>query len=510
MNRLARRQLAQQINTGDTRAALAAMGIDHREVGKMFNRAAQGQRRTAPTPTPDDVDSITVPETPAEFEQAMGDERLMVRIFSNGETGAQFVRNYARTVMDRDQRLGQQVEQLVQATLADWRRELDESGEQPFRRIDLGVPDDYRNIGSPGNAYRGAGLFNPTAMGAAIDREFNGSADYFRAIWHNSQRDASMQARLSRIRNAFSSTVPSEGGFLIPEVLRSELLRVALETSLIRPRARVIPMESLRVPFPAIDETSHASTVYGGITAYWTAEGAALTASSPSFGRVVLEASKLTMYTEVPNELISDSAISFQAFLDQIFPEALGFYEDDAFINGNGVGQPLGILKGGNVISITKETSQVAATIVWNNIIKMFSRMLPNSLGRAIWLASIDTFPELATMALTVGTGGGPVWLSNGVSGPPMTILGRPVYFTEKVPKLGTTGDIAFVDPGMYLIGDRQVMSATSSPHYKFGNDMTAFRITSRVDGRPWMQSAITPKNSGPTLSPTVTIATRA
>ena len=49
-----------------------------------------------------------------------------------------------------------------------------------------------------------------------------------------------------------------------------------------------------------------------------------------------------------------------------------------------------------------------------------------------------------------------------------------------------------------------------SSPHFKFGNDMTAYRIIERVDGRPWLQSAITPKNGGSALSPFVKIATRA
>ena len=55
-------------------------------------------------------------------------------------------------------------------------------------------------------------------------------------------------------------------------------------------------------------------------------------------------------------------------------------------------------------------------------------------------------------MALSVGTGGGPVWIGNyaggqgGMDTPPVSILGRPVFFTEKLPSLGTTGDICFVD----------------------------------------------------------------
>jgi HK97 family phage major capsid protein len=175
------------------------------------------------------------------------------------------------------------------------------------------------------------------------------------------------------------------------------------------------------------------------------------------------------------------------------------------------VGEPLGALTSTNpaIVAVTKETGQATGTIVWENIIKMYARMLPQSLGSAVWVASIDTFPELATMALSVGTGGSAVWLNNGAQGPAVTILGRPVIFTEKTALLGTQGDISFVDFSQYLIGDRQTMSAESSPHYKFGNDMTAFRFIERVDGRPWLQSAITPKNSGNTLSPYVQLGTR-
>lgn len=518
MNRTDRRAFARHLNTHGGVGLLEAAGVDPRDVGHAFNRAAPGQRGGT---TVDDVDAITIPDTPEGLIALLGDQRVMAQIFTGQnreQTAPEFIRKYAQTVLDKDQSIATQVREQVTATLHDWRREMDENGAVPFERIDLGVPTDVRNV--PGPARHGfgsvdvskAGLYNSTAMGAAIDREFpaeSRSGDYFRAIWHNTSRDATGQARIQRIRNAFSSTVPSEGGFLIPEVLRSELLRVTLETAIMRPRARVIPMESLRVPFPAIDSTSNASSVYGGIVGYWTEEGAALTASQASFGRVVLDAKKLTMYTEAPNELISDSAISFQAFIDNIFPEAMGFYEDDAFINGSGVGMPLGVLNGANVISVAAESLQPADTIVWENVLSIFMRMLPSSMGRAVWLANLDTFRELATMALNVGTGGGPVWLTNGASGPPMTILGRPVIFTEKVPKLGDQGDLNFVDPGMYLIGDRQVMSAMSSPHYKFGNDMTAFRIIERVDGRPWMQSAITPKYSAVTLSPTVNIAAR-
>ena len=456
---------------------------------------------TAPTTTLPSGERLTIPTNHDELAEALGDVKKITAVAKQGDLPA-WIEAYARGVAKTDMDIRRQVEDQVHTILAEFAKE--NGVERPdLTPASVVAKGDARNV-----------LHNPRAMGAVLDREFTGptaAADYFATIWHNNaHRTADLQAKLHKIRNAFSSTVPSEGGYLIPESLRSELLRVSLETSIVRPRARVIPMDSLRVPFPAIDSTSNVSSVYGGVVGYWTQEGAALTASQASFGRVVLDAKKLTAYTEVPNELISDSIISFQAFLDQIFPEALGFYEDDAFINGTGVGEPLGYLNGSAAVSVAKESGQPADTIVWQNLIKMYARMLPGSLSRAVWVVPPDAFPELATMSLSVGTGGSAIWLNNGASGPPATILGRPVLISEKVPKLGDAKDVSFVDFGFYLLGDRQVMSAMSSPHYKFGEDETAYRIIERCDGRPWLQSAITPKNNGATLSPIVTLAERA
>ena len=461
------------------------------------------------------ADGVAIPSTPEEFAEFLTDEGRVVALFgpdSDPQARVDWFNAYNDKI-NKAGNISKAVTEEVTASVTEWLKEYADKNERP----DLGeVAGDISSEvvrrlqpGKAGGAEKSA-TYNPKAMGAGIDDMFEDSADYFKTIWHRTDPSDAVREKRTQVHNAFSESVPSEGGFLVPERLRSELLRVALETSIVRPRARVIPMESLRVPFPAIDSTSNVSSVFGGVIGYWTEEGATLTASSAKFRRLVLEAKKLTAYTQVPNELISDSAISFGAFIDTIFPEALAFYEDIAFFDGSGAGEPQGFLNATAAISITKETGQAANTIVWENLVKMYARMLPTSLSRAVWVASINTFPELATMALSVGTGGSAIWLNNGAQGPPMTILGRPVIFTEKANTLGAAGDINFVDFGFYLIGDRQVMSARSSEDFLFQTDETAFRIIERLDGRPWLDSAITPQNNSDTLSPFVKIAVRA
>jgi HK97 family phage major capsid protein len=448
-----------------------------------------------------------IPRNDAELEEMFNDGGKVKEVFTDRKAALQFVKDYANQFNKASQGdLDAQIEAAVQDGLIKYlanQGSIDPKGDA--KRLNM----------SPANSVKHARIgdkYNPNAPGAKLDAMFPDVKEFMSAIWHGARTSEALTAqhKIKEIMNSFGSNVPADGGFLIPEYLRSELLRVALEKAVVRSRARVVPMETLTVPFPMIDTTSNASNIYGGVTAYWTEEAASLTDSAPTFGRVKLEAKKLTAYSEIPNELFADSIISLQMFINEIFPEAIAWFEDIAFIDGSGVGEPLGFLNGAAMVSVAKETGQAADTIVWENLVKMYSRMLPSSLNSAVWIAHIDTFPELATMSLSVGTGGSAIWLNNGVAGPPMTILGRPVLFSEKMETLGDAGDICFVDLSYYLIGDRQAIQADTSPHYRFQNDQTTVRFIERVDGRPWIQSAITPQTGSNTLSPFVNLAARA
>jgi HK97 family phage major capsid protein len=324
--------------------------------------------------------------------------------------------------------------------------------------------------------------------------------DYAKTIWHMNNRPD--PEKLGALRNAASSVSPSDGGFLVPETLRANLAQIALEDSIVRPRATVVPMDSSRVPFPMIDSTTNQGSVFGGMVAYWGEESAMLTDSNPKFGRVVLDAKKLTGLSAVPNELLQDSIVSFSALLESLWPKAIAFSEDAAFQTGSGVGEPKGYRGAANkaAVAINRGT---ASTIKYTDIVAMYAQMLPSSLSRAVWICSPDAIPQLLQMSLTVGTGGNSMFVVNATDSMPMSIFGRPLIITEKASPLGTRGDLSFVDLSYYLVGDRQQMSMDSSTDYRFGNDQTTFRIIQRVDGQPWLKSAITPQNgSANKLSP--------
>lgn len=442
---------------------------------------------------------VIIPKTSTELEEMLSKPEQMKDVLGNPDSFKEFIRNYAQTTLEFDASIAAQVKEQTQAVLAEWLKENPTPG---VKKLDL----DYRQ--PVDNKYHK--LANPRAAGAPLNGLFPDVSSYLQAVWHAGNPNAETQEKIQKIKN-YQEKVPSEGGFLVPEEFRAELLRLTLDSAVVRPRARVIPMAGPTLRFPMIDSTSNVSSVFGGVVVYRTEEGAELVESSAAFGAIKLEATKQTALAHVTNELVRDWG-AFGVFIDEVFPEAMAWYEDLDFLTANGVGAPLGALNANNnaLVTVAAEGGQSADTIAWENVIRMYARMLPSSLSRAVWLASPDTFAELATMALSVGTGGSAVWLTDAHGAPVLTLLGRPVIMTEKAPAvLGDQGDLSFVDFGMYLIGDRQMMTVDSSPHVKFTSDKTTYRVIQRNDGRPWLQSPITPHNNSATLSPFVQLATR-
>ena len=347
-----------------------------------------------------------------------------------------------------------------------------------------------------------------------INPKHEGESDLaFRAKVHDRMHDLE-----TRPRNftTMSERIPSQGGFLVPEVLRDLILAAALEQSIVRPLARTITMDSLRVPLPIIDDTSHVDSVYGGVAGYWTAEGAALSATAPGWGRLELEARKLTAYTTIPNELLQDSVTPLDEWFNMFFPRALGWFEDMAFINGTGEGEPQGYLNSPAAVKVSTGTDYV---IGFPDVVNTYARIYPPCLTSPSlrWIMSPDARAQLLQMTYSASTAvSPPPWLPamQVFDEPTMRIFGIPVCMSEKVPSSlsGNTtkaGAIGLCDFSFYLLGDRQAMQCAVSEDYLFGNDLVAYRVVERLDGRIWQQSPISPANgTTQTLSPVVLLDT--
>lgn len=293
------------------------------------------------------------------------------------------------------------------------------------------------------------------------------------------------------------------GGFLIPEQFVGGLLTVDPETDFLAGRTQAVPLSSNRAYLNARVDKNHSTSVTGGLRVYRRAEASTVEASRMETERVYLNAESLMGIAYASEELIQDSPVTLAAMVGNSFAQEFSSKLLNERINGTGVGEFEGVLNAPSLITVAKESGQSADTLVYANLAKMYARCWGKD--RAIWIANHNVLPQLITMT----TNNNPVWQPSLRDGVPMTVLGRPIFFTEYCSTLGDAGDIIFGDWSQYLEGTRQGISSAESMHVRFVYNERAFRFTLRNDGRSWWRSPLTPKN-GDTLSPFVTLAARA
>lgn len=308
--------------------------------------------------------------------------------------------------------------------------------------------------------------------------------------------------------------VSSDGGFMVQQTFVQKMMESIMAKSTTLGRITMIPIGegSNGIVMPALAETSRANgSRFGGARAYWANEGAAATPTKPKIREITLKLEKLLAFCYMTEELMRD-ATAMESFVNKVYSDEMSFVLDDAIFNGTGVGTPVGILNCPALVTVTKESGQVADTIVFQNIIKMWSRLAPSSQVRAVWFINQEVQPELMTMSQAVGTGGVPVFLPAGgaAASPYMTLMGRPVIPVEHCSKLGDAGDIILADMSDYIGIDKGGLESDTSIHVQFLYDEQVFRFRYRFNGIPYTNAAVQSyKNSSFTVSPYVTLGAR-
>lgn len=303
------------------------------------------------------------------------------------------------------------------------------------------------------------------------------------------------------------------GGALIPpEFARMSLVR-ARERSSIMGKVMTIPMASNVIDIPYLKDFDNSQDyVSGNVKFRWVSENEGATGSQAKFETIRLELREANALVYVSNRLMDFSPISIEPFITSSVDNALDLALSNAWVNGTGVGQPLGILNSACIISQAKESGQAADTLVYENVLKALARFSERS---GEWYASRTVIPQLGIMNISVGAGGSIVPFALGMAssgigstGP----FGAPIHYEPVMPVLGDAGDIIFCDWSQYLVGQfngQSGLAMTESAHLKFDYRQHAFQFTFYTDGRPWWPSAFQPRR-GDTQSPFVAIAARA
>jgi HK97 family phage major capsid protein len=101
-------------------------------------------------------------------------------------------------------------------------------------------------------------------------------------------------------------SIPSAGGYTVPEILSRQWLDSALESEIVRPRARVLPMTSETLKIGGFDVSDLSTSLPAGLRTEWAEENSPAVPQVGKFRIIGLKAHKLRLYTEASNELVAD------------------------------------------------------------------------------------------------------------------------------------------------------------------------------------------------------------
>lgn len=310
-----------------------------------------------------------------------------------------------------------------------------------------------------------------------------------------------------------SEAVGADGGFLLQPNFSNVVLKPVHEIGPFSQRANWMPTSgAVSGRLIGIDETSRATgSRWGGIRGYRDGEAVSATASKPATVPLEWRLKKYRVFAYATDELLADTTL-LNAILQQGAGEEIDFMVNDDMLNGNGVGGAKGVLASACLVTVPKEAGQLAATVVKENVDKMWARMSIRSKANAFWYINSEVTPQLETLAYTVGVAGVPAYMPPGGAAdtPYGRLKGRPVIETEFSAALGSVGDIVLADFGWYPAWEKGPIEEYSSIHVQFLTDETAFKFIYRMDGQPALKAALTPYKGTATTSPFVALAIRA
>jgi HK97 family phage major capsid protein len=312
-------------------------------------------------------------------------------------------------------------------------------------------------------------------------------------------------------------------GFLVKPEWSENLYRLPIEESVIEPYSFQIPVnQALEFKQPALDQygspAAGQSSMYAGFSLTRKGEITQRSASDGKVDEIDYKITDLTAYTTYSRDLDADAFIRIGAMITQVLGQAFQWKKDYEFINGNGVGQPLGILNNGAAVtalppSVLNVDRATASKIYYEDIVAMMKQIHPSLWKEMYWITNAAQTLDQLVAIKTSASGNAFVFQPNSLLGQWMTpqamgegpafnqliyqnaqgyLQGKPVLFTEKLPQLGTTGDLILLNPRYaYGVATRTGLEMGMSEHFLFDTDRIAVRWKLRNDAKPLMRGPV-------------------
>ncbi len=286
-----------------------------------------------------------------------------------------------------------------------------------------------------------------------------------------------LRTNFRQVSNVLQEGIDANGGYLVPEEYDSRLINGLNEENIMRRLGH-------RITTSGEHKINIAATKPA---AAWIDEGGALTFGDATFAQISLDAHKLHVAVKVTEELLYDNAFGLESYIIAQFAKALGNAEEDAFLNGDGTGKPLGLLaaSGGAQTAVTT----AGASITADEVIDLVYALKRPYRKNAAFLTNDQT---LAVLRKLKDNNGQYLWQPSYQAGEPDRLFGYAIHTSPYFPAV-TAGKpaIAFGDFSYYNIGDRGTRSFAELKELFAGNGMVGFVAKERVDGKLVLPEAV-------------------
>lgn len=292
------------------------------------------------------------------------------------------------------------------------------------------------------------------------------AADVYKAAMLDALRSG-----FKRVSNVLQEGVDTDGGYLVPEEYDNRLIDVLGEENIMRDLSTVITTSGEHKINIAATKPA----------ASWIEEGGQLSFGDATFDQILLDSHKLHVAIRVTEELLYDNAFGLENYIITQFGKALANAEEDAFLNGDGVGKPLGLFaaSGGGQIAETLTAAIKADDII--NLVYALKRPYRKN------ASFIMNDKNIAAIHKLKDNNGAYIWQPSAQAGEPDRLFGYPVHTSAYAPE----NAIAFGDYKYYNIGDRGTRSFKQLTELFAGNGMIGYVAKERVDGKLILPEAV-------------------
>ena len=276
---------------------------------------------------------------------------------------------------------------------------------------------------------------------------------------------------------ALAGGVAADGGYLVPDEFRAEVIRDLAEGGYMRTHVKVIPMKRDIMNIPSLSTRPKVT---------WTEENVAKSTTTAAFGQETLTVYKMAAIMYASDELVEDSdSIDIVKFIISLFSEAVGQEEDRVIWVGNGTTQPTGIVTAraaGNI-----PTSAAVGGLCFDALIDLVYSLPGKYHKNAKFFIHRQNIRNIRKLKDNENNY---LWRANQVIGQPATLLGFPVIEVNEI----SADELFFGDMKQtYWLGDRNRMAVKVSQDTEtaFTRDQHAIRVVERLAGNVVLGAAM-------------------